>query len=1004
MLALCVLGAVPLRGAEKETEVLFEGRDAGPWSTQRDAARLQAEFAVSETAPAPGDPPALRWRFVPRGVAFNDLFLMRPVARRFDRIRVLLRNEGESFRLAAKVRGADGAEWTADGPVLAGAGEWQWVEFPWAAWHPASWSRDADGRLDFPLQYVTLIAFDLRSGREYSLRVQRLEAERPAPPAATVLEFRVPGELRAGEPFPVVLAFRLDRPTEEDGAWLVFRRGGTDTVRVPLPLPGPLSAQAAGAVVRLPQDARAALSPYAWGGEHEVRLALGEARAVSADGKPMEGLTVTIAARTPGITTAEVRSHRGTPTLFLNGEPHNGMCWATYHPTAEVFGDFARAGVTLFTFSGTPTEAGYGLAKTTWIAPDTYDYSQFDERVQMLLQACPEAYFFPRLYLHAPPWWSAEHPDDIVLMDPGDGKPVPFLHAGGKPAPSWASEVWRRDTIEGLRRLVAHVESSPYADRVVGYHLASGTTEEWMMWGANENEWVDYSPANLAGFRQWLRKVYGTDAALRASWGRAEVSLETAAIPSRARRQACGHGSLRDPAAEQDVIDFYRYNSDLVADTICTFSRAVKEMTGRRRIVGVFYGYLLQLCGEQRQQNAGHLALARVLASPDVDFVCSPTSYAFRQVGGEGTCHFMSLFDSVKRHGKLWFDENDVRTSISGGRPGEWGRPADIAGDLLQQDKELACCIANGAAQWWFDVGSNKYNHPDLMGRIAHLVRCAGQALGWDRSPADQIAFVVDEQSLCRLRVGDRFGSWLLLGQLPALHRCGAPVGHYLADDLGRLEGHRLLILPTSFDPTRADRQAIERLKGDGRVLVFLWAAGVYRDGRLDPAAMAEFTGIRLREGPAPAALTTTLRGGNPLTEGLDGLRYGPGDKVETWFHADDPDAMVLGTLPDGRPGLVVREYPGWTAVYSAAPLLPAALLRRLAGKAGVHLYLDTEDVVWATRDLVAVSVKGPGPRTVRLPRAAEILDVYIGSPAAPAGAAFEADFQARQTRLFRLR
>jgi hypothetical protein len=538
----------------------------------------------------------------------------------------------------------------------------------------------------------------------------------------------------------------------------------------------------------------------------------------------------------------------------------------------------------------------------------------------------------------------------------------------------------------------------------VGYHLASGTTEEWMMWGGNENEWVDYSPVNLARFRQWLRVRYATDDALSAAWGQPEATLETATIPTKVRREACGRGSLRDPATEQDILDFYRYNSDLVADTICTFSMAAKQMTDRRKIVGVFYGYLLQLCGEQRQQNGGHLALTQVLASPDVDFLCSPTSYAFRQLGGEGTCHFMSLFDSAKLHGKLWFDENDVRTSISGGQPGEWGRPADLAGDLVQQDKELACCLANGSAQWWFDVGANKYNHPDLMGRIAHLASCAGQAIEWDRSPVDQVAFVVDEQSLSYLRVADRFGSWLLLGQLPALHRLGAPVGHYLVGDLPRLGDHRLLIFPTSVAPTRADRQAIDQAKGQGRVLVFLWAAGAYRDGKLDGSAMADLTGIRLRAATEPAPLATALKAGNPLTEGIEGLRYGPGDTIETWFYPDDPQAQVLGTLPDGRPGLVVRQYPDWTAVYSASPLLPAALLRRLAQRAGVHLYTGTEDVVWASKDLLAVSVKDPGPRTVHLPREAAVTDVYTGKPVAESARSFQAEFADRQTRLFRLR
>jgi hypothetical protein len=42
-----------------------------------------------------------------------------------------------------------------------------------------------------------------------------------------------------------------------------------------------------------------------------------------------------------------------------------------------------------------------------------------------------------------------------------DGKPAPFRYRIGG-APSWASPTWRKDTVEGLRRLIAHVESSAY--------------------------------------------------------------------------------------------------------------------------------------------------------------------------------------------------------------------------------------------------------------------------------------------------------------------------------------------------------------------------------------------------------------------------------------------------------------------------------------------------------------------------------------------------------------
>ncbi len=235
----------------------------------------------------------------------------------------------------------------------------------------------------------------------------------------------------------------------------------------------------------------------------------------------------------------------------------------------------------------------------------------------------------------------------------------------------------------------------------------------------------------------------------------------------------------------------------------------------------------------------------------------------------------MSLFDSVKLHGKVWFNENDVRTSLSGGQVGEWGRPANLDGDIIQQDKELALALVNGAAQWWFDVGGNKYNHPRLMGRIGELVTAARTVQSFDRSAVDEIAFVVDAQSLCYLRVGDPLGNWLLLGQLPALQRIGAPVGHYLVTDLPQLHRPKVFLFPTSFAPTAEDRRAVDALKCDGHVLVFFGMPGLYRDGQLDELAMREFTGIGLRLTNEPASLRVTLRDGHPLTAGLAGSTYG---------------------------------------------------------------------------------------------------------------------------------
>lgn len=973
-----------------ETEVLYAPGTEANWDTGRDANRLNQELSLHDLAPEAG---GLRWRFVSKGPRFNDIFLRREVRAPFSELVVKVRNEGAALQLSLKVRDNDGSEWTVPAQACsAGEGTFR---FPLVDWAVASWSKDADGVLDFPLTAVTVIAFGVEPGTRYDLLIEEIAAVRPDPPVATVRSLNMPTELRAGETVMFSAELAFDKPCLLPNAEALVQVAGETRFRVPLSLAKPLTQLTPGETVRF-TDVPLHVPRFVRGGDASFTLRLGEAH-LERDGQRVDDAlaAVRIVARQPGPLSAFVRPHNGVPTLFINDQPHSGLAYTAYRPTEPVFADFAAAGVNLFCICATPTESGYGLSRTTWKAPDVYDYSQLDERIQMVLAANPDAYIFPRLYLHAPKWWTAEHPDDVVQFDPGDGNPVPFIHSGGLPAPSWASEAWRQATIEGLRRLIEHVQTAPYADRLIGYHLASGTTEEWMMWGANEREWVDYSPVNLARFRDWLRNRYRTDAALQAAWGDPAVTFATARIPTRKEREASA-GSLRDAKAQRAVVDFYLYNSFLVSDTIATFAKATKEFAGRDRTVGVFYGYLLQLCGEQRQQNAGHLALEEVLACPDIDFVCSPTSYAFRQLGGEGTCHFMSLLESVKLHGKLWFDENDVRTSLSPGKLGGWGKPENVAGDIIQQEKELAHVFANGAAQWWFDVGANRYDDPELMKRIAGLVVNGQSVVAADRSPVDQIAMVVDEKSLCRMRVGDRLGNQLLLGHLPQLQRVGAPVGHYLSSDLGVLGRERLLLFTTSFAPDAQQRADVEKLKGDGRVLLFLYAPGVYQGDAFDPAAAESFCGIRLKQLPRSQKLRVALASGES---------YGAPEEVSPVFAADDPQAEVLGTLPDGSPGLVVKRFPTWTAVFSAAPLPPATLLRQFADQAGVHGYTAPGDVVWACHGLVAVSVKDAGSRQIRLPRrAAQVVDLYTGQTVAENATEFTTDFADRATRIFLLR
>ncbi|MBI5833486.1 MAG: hypothetical protein HZB16_14400 [Armatimonadetes bacterium] len=925
--------------------------DVTAWDSARDTARLAREFTRYDIAAgeALGHGKVVDWAFGLKEGAFADLFLRRPISEPFGKLRLVLRNEGAPLTLCVKLGEASDSEWTGPRVSLPAGGDWQTVDLPLGRFEVASWTKDRDGRLDFPTRYLAVIAFDVKPGPDYKLRIAEVSLVEPTPVAAKLEVTGLPAAPAMGAKVEARFALTMAGPwSEESGSRepaLGLAIAGQRPRAITIDWDKPAARWQPGQTVQ--GTARFALSQWQ-GGVGEWRLLAPGLR--TAEGNVISPVTVPV--RRPGPISAAVRSYHGAPSLFINDKPVPAVAYAAYGPTPQVFSEFGGAGVRLFTICGTPTASGYGLSVDSAKAPGVWDFGQLDERLRMVLDSCPDGYVFPRLYLSAPEWWLDQHPEAVVSYDPGDGKPKPF--------------------------------AQPYADHVIGYHLASGTTEEWMMWGANDDQWTDYCADGVAAWQAYRRKL-----------GRPVVP-----IPTRAERAKSVAGTLRDPASDQASIDYSLFLADTAADTIEHFAATVKRISGRKLTTGVFYGYLLQLFG-QRQQNAAHLAFDRVVRCPDVDFMCSPTSYAFRLLG-TGTSHFMAPVSSVTAHGKLWFDENDIRTSLAPGAEGEWGRPANVAGDKLQQDRELANVLTNGVGQWWFDVGRNRYDDPELMAHLAKLREVATTAFAADRSPVDQVALVVDSRGLARVNVGDMLMHHMMLEQVPTLARIGAPVGHYDLSDVALLRRHRLIVFAPLYDPTPAQRAAIEQLKGDGRVLVFLHAPAPYRDGAWQPTGMSAMCGLQLKLEDRTVTAKVSYAGTDPLVAGVAG-GYGNGMALRPAVVGADPQATVLGTLPDGSPGLLVRRYPTWTAVWSAAPNLPTDLLVRLAEAAKVHRYVTGPDVVWASRDLLAVSVKDGGTRHVTLPAPAKVTNLYSGKVLTTGGREFDVDLPASGTVLLRV-
>ncbi|MCK7524032.1 MAG: hypothetical protein MZV64_43595 [Ignavibacteriales bacterium] len=213
-----------------------------------------------------------------------------------------------------------------------------------------------------------------------------------------------------------------------------------------------------------------------------------------------------------------------------------------------------------------------------------------------------------------------------------------------------------------------------------------------------------------------------------------------------------------------------------------------------------------------------------------------------------------------------------------------------------------------------------------------------------------------------------------------------------------------------SLPARRARRGALSReIRKEGRTALWIYAPGYIKDA---PGLenMEEITGFGFGAGEQPwGPLCHITDFGHPITRGLaEDLSWGTNSKLAPIFHIEDPEARVLGEVVysqgNCRPGFAVKEFRDWKSVYSAAPNLPAPVLRAVARWSGVHIYSDAGDVLYANRSLLGVHSLSGGARTFKLGRrAATVVDLFTGRTIARETDAIEVVLEPRSTALFAL-
>jgi len=674
-----------------------------------------------------------------------------------------------------------------------------------------------------------------------------------------------------------------------------------------------------------------------------------------------------------------VAPHRGATMVFVDGEPTNVLGFWHRQDQSKLETDlvnFADAGVHVFS-TGAPVG----------------DTADLDARMRQMLARDDHAMFLPRVGLYEGHEWRKAKPDEVMIHRDLAGR---VTSPSGHRRAAFTSTLWRRQKGEELEQFVRHAERH-WSRHILGYHLAAGATGEWSYaWGPMMS---DFSAPQHAAFRAWLRQRYGDDVeTLRRAWGDDAVSFDTAEVPADCRADSGNTPMIFNPGGDQRQIAINHFAGIV--------KRTLREL-GTDKIVGVFYGY--HLLSSVAFHSSGHHALRQVLASPDVDFICSPQTYHLRHPGGM----FESKLPlgSLRLHGKLYYNEDDTFTHLAKKTPWRYCCPdAQTTVKILRRN--FVGMWTGGGQQWWMDHdGDGWYRDETLMAEVEAQRKLADELLQSDRTPAAQVAVIISEQSAPLIRRDDRLIDGLLTEQVEELAAIGAPYETFDASDLGRLFGSpegdrfRFVVFLDAIYLTPEQRQVIrERVARDGRVVLWVWAAGLADEQRNTARTMSELIGIDVGfpETPRPTHPPT-------VEAYLNGARhtYGSRGAIPPVLVGEDDDAETLGwlQLPYG-PGLM-RKWQGegdrrWCSIWSAAPGVPATILQQFAADAGVHLYADTGDQVFANASLLALHARSDGPRTIRLPRPAKVVDAFTRVPVADAAEAFDVTLQRGDTAAWR--
>ncbi len=605
----------------------------------------------------------------------------------------------------------------------------------------------------------------------------------------------------------------------------------------------------------------------------------------------------------------------------------------------------------------------------------SYNFNNLKGALDEIIAANPDAKILLRIRFYPPDWWLKKYPDDVITRSDGFKEHFPCV----------SSARFRNDASKVLKMIIDFCEEN-YGKNIMGYHPGGGGSSEWYYPTTWNKHWYGFNKSAANAWKKWVAKKYGTDENLKKAWNDGSATIVGVEVPSREERSSALY--LLNPKSQAKIADYNAFLQDEMVDTVEHLAKIIREKAPNK-LSALFYGYTCEYSGAKNKgpSNTGHYGLWRVVNSPYFDILTGPVSYTDRDLGDPGFS--MGAVETIARHGKIWFDEEDIRThrtpqtqqKVTG-----LGRELRNLSDtisVLQRDMARQAIRNQGC--WWMDLaGTGWYCDPDLWKLIPRLEAMEKDMIENPIPYNPEVAVIADERSVHYGGVAGtpRLTTDSLRLSRSLLGKCPLPIGYYLFEDFisdaPRLTP-KLAVFPIEFALDAKRREAM-RQKTKNCAAIFVWIPGYIDLDQKDfsTKSVKEATGfeVELVKDNVNAVLNPTAEGRKIGLEKAFGFKDAVRPLLSPKLIEGD---TVLAVYENGMPAVVLRG----KHLFCGVADIPFQIYWHMIKISGAHMYAKIPMSVYANGAYVSVTALGKDnavrPVEIDVKSDKEIFDALTG-------------------------